>query len=347
VNEETRLDQLAENVANEEASPRQINDNPLLRRFTHIPPETFRLPSGGVFYQNGELDPEVVNGEVIVHPMTAVDEIAIRSPDMMFQGTAVEKVFRRCIPQVKKPLELLTNDVDYLLVCLRMVTYGSTLDLNWECPVCAEERKALEDEVKENLQREIQDGSVRKTGSEQPMNPRFPSNDDGVEAVQTRGDSEQAQVIDNSKVSYKVDLNDFIKKTRALKVTEDFTVELPTGEVVALKPSTYADTTKMLQQSNEDFKDPDEIFEFIADAIMGVIKSVDGVTNQAHIREWLEMCEAPSLTYLQEKMHVTNEWGTEFTYNFKCKDCGHEVEGVIPLNPVSFFSRPSVTKTKA
>lgn len=97
--------------------------NPLLAR-ARIPGETFALPSRGLLYKNDELDDSVKNGEVVVNPMVTLDEIYMRTPDMLLNGTAVTKVFEHCIPQVKKPLELFAKDMDYLLVCLRKVTYG-------------------------------------------------------------------------------------------------------------------------------------------------------------------------------------------------------------------------------
>lgn len=109
----------------------QTRVNPLLAAAV-IPGETFRLPSQGLFYTNGELSDDVKNGEVVVSAMTAVDELTFKSPDMLFTGRAVTEVFSRCIPQIKKPHELLSKDVDYLMVCLRMVTYGPTLTLSYK-----------------------------------------------------------------------------------------------------------------------------------------------------------------------------------------------------------------------
>lgn len=106
--------------------------NPLLERI-RMPGETFRLPSGGLFYskESGILDPNVTDGEVHVHPMTALDEIALKTPDLLFSGKAVEQVFGRCIPEIKDTKRLLAKDVDFLLVCLRKVSYGSDLELNF------------------------------------------------------------------------------------------------------------------------------------------------------------------------------------------------------------------------
>lgn len=104
--------------------------NPLLIRI-RLPGETFRLPSGGVFYKNGELADDVTNGEVLVYPMTTIDEITMKTPDKLLNGTAFVDVFHTCVPQVLKPMELFAKDVDFLMVCLRKLSYGPSFELPW------------------------------------------------------------------------------------------------------------------------------------------------------------------------------------------------------------------------
>jgi hypothetical protein len=110
-------------------SEQQIN--PLLERL-RIPGETFRMPSQGIFYTNGELADGVKNGEVEVHPMTAVDEVILNTPDKLLSGKAIVEIFQHCIPQVLKPTELMAKDVDYLLVCLRMVSFGQQMEVTYQ-----------------------------------------------------------------------------------------------------------------------------------------------------------------------------------------------------------------------
>jgi len=104
--------------------------NPLLERLK-IPGETVRLPSGGIFYKSEELQPSVKNGEVHVYPLTTFDEIVLKSPDKLINGSAIDEVFRRCIPEVQKPLELFAKDVDYLTMALKRVTFGPFLELQY------------------------------------------------------------------------------------------------------------------------------------------------------------------------------------------------------------------------
>lgn len=108
----------------------QIKVNPLMERL-RIPGETFRLPSQGQFYTHGELDDSVKNGEVQVNPMTAVDEIILNTPDKLLSGKALLEIISRCVPQVRDPGAMLAKDVDFLMVCLRMVSFGTTMDVSY------------------------------------------------------------------------------------------------------------------------------------------------------------------------------------------------------------------------
>lgn len=105
-------------------------NNPLLDRI-RLPGETFRLPSLALFYKNGELDDSVVGGEVHVYPMTTIDEIILKTPDRLMNGDAIREVFSRCIPQVKDTGRLLSKDVDFLLTCLRLTTYGPEMSIQY------------------------------------------------------------------------------------------------------------------------------------------------------------------------------------------------------------------------
>ena len=109
--------------------PPVVTINPLMEKI-RMPGQTYQIPSQGLFYNNGELDDTVENGEVHVYPMTTIDEIVIRTPDMLFSGDSIEQVFRRCIPSVLKPKELFAKDVDFLMVCLRQVSYGEQFEVS-------------------------------------------------------------------------------------------------------------------------------------------------------------------------------------------------------------------------
>lgn len=97
--------------------------NPLLSKLK-LPGRVFALPSKGQFYTNGELAPGVKDGEVHVHPLSALAEITLKTPDLLVSGKALDEVFAECVPEIRKPRELFGRDIDALLYYLRLVTYG-------------------------------------------------------------------------------------------------------------------------------------------------------------------------------------------------------------------------------
>ena len=97
--------------------------NPLLAR-VKLPGRIFKLPSGGYLYKNNELRDGVKDGEVHVRPLSALAEIKLKNPDMLFSGQAVREVLAECVEEVKNPLELFGRDIDALMVFMRVVTYG-------------------------------------------------------------------------------------------------------------------------------------------------------------------------------------------------------------------------------
>ncbi len=118
--------------------------NPLLRTYhARIPGETFRLPSQGVFYNDGELDDTVKNGEVYIYPLTTIAEIELKTPDKLLSGQSIVDAFKQCVPAVKDPFKLLAKDVDYILMCMQLLSYGETMELvyNHRCSDTSKEHK--------------------------------------------------------------------------------------------------------------------------------------------------------------------------------------------------------------
>ena len=78
-----------------------------------------------------------VDDEIGVMPMTAVDEIKLKSPDSLFNGEALYELFRSCVPDIVEPKEIPICDIDKLLLAIRMATSGSDLDIKSKCPKCS------------------------------------------------------------------------------------------------------------------------------------------------------------------------------------------------------------------
>jgi hypothetical protein len=108
--------------------------NPLSQYFRQ-PAIYIKLPSQGNFYPEGMLDMPP-NGELPVLPMTAIDEITYRTPDALFNGSAVANVIQSCMPNIKNGWAVPSVDLDAILVGIRIATYGHDLEINCFCPKC-------------------------------------------------------------------------------------------------------------------------------------------------------------------------------------------------------------------
>lgn len=276
--------------------------NPLLEGLK-LPGRIFQLPSRGVFYHNGELDETVKDGEIHVRPMSAIDEINMKNPDQLFSGAAVNTVFSTCIKGIKKPSELLSKDVDAIMLFLRAVTYGSSYEFmahhNCVTPQVDLEGKPVLGE-------------------------------DGKQVMLKARDYSQIADVDQ--------LINSMKMLDPTTIDQMYTVKLPTGQVVKLKPNKYQQVIDLIKsnQSKKAFTVQDQQDNLIT-MLLGVIESVEGIKDPQLITEWIRAIPTPMVNRIAEKIENINAWGSDLKWTCKCRDCGGEYDVEIPINPVSFF----------
>jgi RNase P subunit RPR2 len=68
--------------------------------------------------------------------MTAIDEITSRTPDALFNGSAVMDIIGSCVPAIKDPWKMPMIDFNTLLVSVRLASYGHEMEINSTCPKC-------------------------------------------------------------------------------------------------------------------------------------------------------------------------------------------------------------------
>ena len=116
----------------------QRMDNNPLRQYFRRPSVYMKLPSGGLGYPEGAID-VTETGELPVYPMTAIDEITARTPDALFNGTAVVELIRSCIPNIKDPWAVSNVDLDAILVAIKAASSpNGEMDIESACPKCEE-----------------------------------------------------------------------------------------------------------------------------------------------------------------------------------------------------------------
>jgi hypothetical protein len=113
-----------------------LSNNPLKQYFRR-PSIYLKLPSGGVGYPLGSIN-KTETGELPVYPMTAIDEITSKTPDALFNGTAVVEIIKSCVPDIRDPWAILSTDLDAILIAIRSAAQGNEMEIESECPSCKE-----------------------------------------------------------------------------------------------------------------------------------------------------------------------------------------------------------------
>lgn len=113
-----------------------LANNPLKQYFRR-PSIYLKLPSGGAGYPMGALN-KTETGELPVYPMTAIDEITSKTPDALFNGTAIVEIIKSCVPDIRDPWSIPSTDLDAILIAIRSAAQGNEMEIESECPSCKE-----------------------------------------------------------------------------------------------------------------------------------------------------------------------------------------------------------------
>lgn len=109
-------------------------NNPLKQYFRR-PAVYLKLPSNAKFYDNDTLEMPPT-GELPIFPMTAIDEVTVKTPDALFNGSAVAELIKSCVPNFKNPWAVNSVDLDALLIAIRAASSGGNLEVESYCPEC-------------------------------------------------------------------------------------------------------------------------------------------------------------------------------------------------------------------
>lgn len=114
-------------------------DNPLRKHFRQ-PAIYVPLPSQGQHWPSGAVVMPA-NNELAVLPMTAIDEITSRTPDALFNGSAITDIIKSCIPAIRDPWAIPNTDLNTLLVAIRVASYGHEMTVRSKCPSCGHDNE--------------------------------------------------------------------------------------------------------------------------------------------------------------------------------------------------------------
>lgn len=108
--------------------------NPL-SKFFRQPAIYLKLPTKGQYWPQGSLNLGPTN-ELAIYPMTARDEILLRTPDALMNGSGVVEVIQSCCPEITDAWNCPNPDLDAILIAIRIASYGVSMDFNSQCPHC-------------------------------------------------------------------------------------------------------------------------------------------------------------------------------------------------------------------
>ena len=106
-----------------------------LSQYKRQPKIYIDLPSKGIFYDETIVQDKQFT-EIPVFGMNTMDEILIKTPDALFSGESTAQIIRSCIPIIKNPWDLVGFDIDFVLIAIRIATYGDSMPVQSTCPHC-------------------------------------------------------------------------------------------------------------------------------------------------------------------------------------------------------------------
>lgn len=276
-----------------------VQSNPLKQYFRQFK-LYIKVPSGTSYYKPGIID-FTDKGEIGVLPMTGKDELILKNPDALLNGEALIEVLTSCIPALKQPRFLLTNDIDALITAIRYATYNDSLETSLVCPHCS-----FENTFKLNLQYALDNMSE--------LEPEYVVNLDSGLSVFVRPyafpqllKALHAQ-FEQTKLSRAIESDSISDQQRSEIFTKSF------KEVAKTK------------------------FELIT---AGVDKIVDesnniNVSDPRFIKEFLQNIDKKSIDKISDLIDEINQIGIKRTFSAQCEKCGHKWESDIDFNPVNF-----------
>lgn len=276
--------------------------NPLRAHFRQ-PAIYLKLPSKGQFWQSGLDLPEV--GEIPVYPMTARDEILLKTPDALLNGQGVVDVVQSCCPNITDAWQMPSIDVDSILVAIRIASYGSNMSIDTKCPHCDTENNFevdltgyLDTVTVPNYNQKIEHDSVRIK-----IKPQNYSSLNETNKIQY----EQQRVLDNIALDGSEDLNKVAEYKRHITRLVDLNAKL------------LVDNTEYIE-----------------------ITSTGAIVNESeYIEEFYFNCDADLCKELQAKIAEVNREGAIKPQTGTCSNCAKNYDIALTFDYASFFANGS------
>lgn len=278
-----------------------MESNPLSQYFRQ-PAIFIRLPSEGKFYPEGALD-RTENNEYPVLPMTTMDEITYRTPDALFNGSAVISVIQSCMPNIRDAWKIPSIDIDTILIAIRMATYGHALDITAACPECQHQQ-----DVTVDLRRAL----------DQISPPNYETSVD----------------IGDLKIFFRPVTYQEINQNSLRQFEDQKTIQM-------LQDSTVEDEKRVAQLGEILKKITAFTSQALAQSIQMVQTPQARVTERAHIIEWLSNCDRNVFNRIRDHILANKEKTELQSLELTCEECNKPFQQSYTLDMTTFFADAS------
>ena len=277
-----------------------MSTNPL-RQFFRQPAIHIRLPSLGRYYPPGTLT-ETANGEYPVLPMTTVDEITYRTPDALFNGSAVTTVVQSCVPAIRDAWQMPNIDIDTVLIAIRIASYGHELELGSICPECKTEADYTID-LRTALER------IGSSRYDEPLT---------IDALTFRFRPLTYRQVNANNMSQFEEQ----KRMQALENAQD---DEQRAHIMSELLRRLTDVTT----------------DAVANSIDSIAVNDTVVSDAANIREYLNNCDRATFNTVKEHVIACKVASEVKPMHLKCTNCGHEYDQTFTLDMSNFFADAS------
>ena len=277
-----------------------MSQNPLEKLYRNKKVFT-SLPSKGEYYHSGIT--LSVDGEIGVMPMTAADEIKLKTPDTLFNGEALFELFKSCVPDIVNPREIPASDVDKLLIAIRIATNGVDMDVTAKCPKCKKTETYQIDLTQiMNTAQDITDENTIEL-------------EDGV-IVHLNPLTLDSQIKGQIEAFYHYRMQTLINESDSESEARAKMFDQALLQAIALQVSQVADCVRAV-------------------SMPGDVK----VTDRDHIFEWVENMDSATHKKVSAAIKKLSDprMNSEVTLQCANPECGHTYKTNIELNPVNFF----------
>ena len=266
------------------------------------------LPSTGIFYDASIIEGGKSNG-LPVFGMNTMDELLIKTPDALFSGEATAQIIKSCVPNILDPWKLVSYDVDYILIAIRMATYGDTMPVTTSCPKCNE-------------------------STEHDLN--LPG------LLEVLSSNEIKKSFNITDLRFELRPLNYAEQTSLSK--ENFSLQKRLAHIEKTIPEEDADRKDKLRQ--EVFNDLTQLTASVAINHVHNISNGTDVEFDFHtIKQFVINNDAEIFNMIQDTVKEMNDTWSLPDFSAKCsnENCEHEFKSKISVDYSSFFGKKSLT----